>query len=200
MRRKLMLMVALLFAVGTVLVGCGGESTIEPVENDSSKQTEEAGDNETTEGANEETNDEANEADNKEPKVFGVGETVNFDGLHITVNDAYITKGNPDEFTEAMNDYYVVVDVTIENTTDQSAAVSSLMQISLLDADGYSQDIGIGLNTKGSLDGEIGAGRKLSGEVAFDVHDSEYFEFIFEDPFTTGQAIWKLDKANLEEK
>jgi len=199
LRRKLMLMVALLFAVGMVLVGCGEESTIEPVENDTTNDEEtptdeaEAPEEEATE------EDETDEAE-EEVKELGIGDTVNFDGLHITVNDAYITKGNPDEFTEAMNDYYVVVDVTIENTTGQSAAVSSLMQISLLDADGYSQDIGIGLNTKGSLDGEIGAGRKLSGEVAFDVHDSDYFEFIFEDPFTTGQAIWKLDKANLEEK
>lgn len=197
MRRKLMLMVALLFAVGMVLVGCGEESTIEPVENDTTNDEETPIDEaEAPEEATEE--DETDEAE-EEVKELGIGDTVNFDGLHITVNDAYITQGT-DEFTEATNDYYVVVDATIENTTDESTAVSSLMQISLFDADGYSQDIAIMLDTKGQLDGEIGAGRKLAGEVAFDVNDSEYFEFVFENPFKSGQAIWKLNKDELEER
>ena len=198
MNRKFLLMVALLFAVGMVLVGCGEESTIEPVENDTTNDEEtptdeaEAPEEEATE------EDETDEAE-EEVKELGIGDTVNFDGLHITVNDAYITQGT-DEFTEATNDYYVVVDATIENTTDESTAVSSLMQISLFDADGYSQDIAIMLDTKGQLDGEIGAGRKLAGEVAFDVNDSEYFEFVFENPFKSGQAIWKLNKDELEER
>lgn len=197
MNRKFLLMVALLFAVGMVLVGCGEESTIEPVENDTTNDEETPTDEaEAPEEATEE--DETDEAE-EEVKELGIGDTVNFDGLHITVNDAYITQGT-DEFTEATNDYYVVVDATIENTTDESTAVSSLMQISLFDADGYSQDIAIMLDTKGQLDGEIGAGRKLAGEVAFDVNDSEYFEFVFENPFKSGQAIWKLNKDELEER
>src|SRR5690554_7567250 len=151
-----MLMVALLFAVGMVLVGCGEESTIEPVENDTTNDEETPTDEAKAPEEEATEEDETDEAE-EEVKELGIGDTVNFDGLHITVNDAYITQGT-DEFTEATNDYYVVVDATIENTTDESAAVSSLMQISLFDADGYSQDIAIMLDTKGQLDGEIGAG------------------------------------------
>lgn len=190
--RKSIFLLVLLFAVGMVLTACG-ESTVEPVSQDGNEAAE------TEENGNEEAAKEAVEEEAVEEEL-GIGDTINFDGLHITVNDAYITRAEDDEFVEPMNDYFVVVDVTIENTTDESAAISSLMQISMLDANGYSQDMDIMLKTKGQLDGEISAGRTLAGEVAFDVNDSEYFEFIFENPFKSGQAIWKLNKDELEER
>ncbi|GAK12317.1 hypothetical protein [Geomicrobium sp. JCM 19039] len=50
----------------------------------------------------------------------------------------------------------------------------------------------IQINTTGSLDGEIGPGRDNRGEVPFDVNASDEYEFIFENPFTSGQAIWTI--------
>lgn len=191
---KKVLLLVLLVVAGSILAACG-ESNISPVNEDVS-----ANEAESESESNENTEESTNEDQVEQSEDLSVGDTINFDGLHITVNDAYITYAENDEFVEPMNDFFLVVDASIENTTDEEAAVSSLMQISLLDAEGYSQDIDVMLNTKGQLDGEIGAGRKLAGEVAFDVTDSEYYEFIFEDPFTTGQAIWKFNKDELEEK
>ena len=198
---KKVLLFVLLVVAGSILVACG-ESNVSPVENEDVSANEAESESESNENTEESTNEESSENEDQveQSEDLSVGDTINFDGLHITVNDAYITYAENDEFVEPMNDFFLVVDASIENTTDEEAAVSSLMQISLLDAEGYSQDIDVMLNTKGQLDGEIGAGRKLAGEVAFDVTDSEYYEFIFEDPFTTGQAIWKFNKDELEEK
>jgi len=49
----------------------------------------------------------------------------------------------------------------------------------LYDEDNYSKDMEFFANTKGSLDGELGAGRKMAGEVAFNVEEenAEVFNF-----------------------
>lgn len=53
----------------------------------------------------------------------------------------------------------------------------------------------IGAETKGQLDGELGPGRKMSGQIAFELDTVEKnLEFIFEpNVFGSGQAIYKVD-------
>lgn len=70
----------------------------------------------------------------------------------------------------------------------------------LLDAEGYAQDLSLFVDTRGNLDGEVGAGRTIAGELAFDVDESPYYEIIFEDPFMSGQAIWQFAGDNLSER
>ena len=64
----------------------------------------------------------------------------------------------------------------------------------LYDADSYTKDIAVADNLKGSLDGELGAGRKMAGEVAFTVNEGESeWEFVFEPQiFGFGQAIYDV--------
>ncbi|GAK03937.1 hypothetical protein JCM19037_2298 [Geomicrobium sp. JCM 19037] len=121
---------------------------------------------------------------------ISIGDTMNFDGLQITLNDAYTSAGSDWETPE--NDHYVILDLTIENTTDEAANISTMMQMSLQDGEGYTHNSTIYTETTGSLDGEIGPGRDNRGEVPFDVNASDEYEFIFENPFTSGQAIWTI--------
>ena len=116
-----------------------------------------------------------------------------FDDLLITLNSVTSSKG--DEFEKPEHDQYLLLDLTIENTGKESETVSTLLQMVLYDADNYSYDIALYTGTQGSVDGEIGAGRKVRGEVAFDVPNSASYEFVFEDPFTSGQAIWSFDAS-----
>lgn len=137
-----------------------------------------------------------NEAQNqndqsKAPEVYAVGDTVKYNHLQITLHG--VTESQGSEFFSPSNDKYLLVDLTIENTGDEPEAVSTLLQMELMDADSYTYSIALYPDTKGSLDGEIAPGRKMRGEVAFDVPESEYYEFIFSDPFVTGQAIWKIE-------
>lgn len=185
--RKFTFILSLLLLLS--LSACG-ESDVEPNNKDNN------GGNVTNDGAEDDIENDAdgnaseNTGEDIEEKM-SIGDSVNFDGLKITLNNAYTSSGS--DFEKPSNDHYVVLDLTIENTTDKSANISTLMQMALQDEEGYTHDITIFTGTQGSLDGEIGAGRSNRGEIAFDVNDSAVYEFIFDHPFTTGQAIWEIE-------
>ena len=169
--KKLFLAVAL---AAVLLTGCS-ESTVEKVDGDEPKQ-------------------EAKQEQKQE--TFKVGDTVKFDGLNVTLSKVRESKG--DGFMKPKNDKFLVVQLEIENKTDKAETVSSLLQMKLVDNEGVSMDVTITGDEKGQLDGEIGPGRKMKGEVAFDVTKADYYEFIFENPITTGQAIWKINKDDIK--
>ncbi|MBM7552111.1 DUF4352 domain-containing protein [Thalassobacillus pellis] len=162
-----------------LMSGCATESSVEKVDGKEPAETE--------------------TADKKEEKTkesFTLGDTVSFDKLNITLTSARVLPG--DEFFTAENDKFLAVELNIENTGEKSAAISTIMNMSLMTSDGYQQDQAIAADGKGSLDGELGAGRSMKGEIVFDVTESEYYEFIFDDPFTNGQAIWKIEKNQIK--
>ena len=64
---------------------------------------------------------EAPKEEEKKEEVLKLGDTVKFDGLHVTLNSARIASGN--DFFKPKNGQYVVVDVTVENTSDKPQAV-----------------------------------------------------------------------------
>jgi len=66
----------------------------------------------------------------------------------------------------------------------------------LSDGEGYSYDQAFGADTKGSLDGELAPGRKMRGELAYEIpKDASGLELIFDaDVWGSGQAIVKLDR------
>ncbi|WP_147802637.1 DUF4190 domain-containing protein [Alkalicoccus halolimnae] len=152
-------------------------------------------DNENEDSVSNNSEDNANEVNNEaeadQEEAVSVGDTINFDGLEITLNKAYTSSGN--DFEEPGNDHFAILDLTIVNKTDEPANVSTILQMSLQDGDGYTHDATIYTESQGSLDGEIGEGRENRGEVVFDVNESDTYEFIFEHPFTSGQAIWKVE-------
>lgn len=127
-------------------------------------------------------------------EIYSIGDTVSIDGVEVTVNGARVVTN---DFLTPSNDKFIAIDVTIENKTNESYNMSSMLQLSLYDESSYTQDITF-VDTKGSLDGEIGATRKMAGEVAYDVTESTYYEFIFQDPFKSGQAIWKINASEIQ--
>lgn len=175
MKKKFLTVLGAVLISGS-LVACG-ESTIEKVD--------------TASEANAEETVKEEEKPVEETKELAVGDQVNIDGLLVTVKGVRTDTG-ADEWSTPEKDFFVIVDVELENTTDEPYPMSSMLQLSLFNADSYSQDMSIMPQVNGSLDGEIGAGRKMAGEIAFDVEASEYYEFIFEDPIKSGQAIWKF--------
>ncbi|SES41575.1 protein of unknown function [Salipaludibacillus aurantiacus] len=200
-------------SVAMMLAACG-ESSIDTVEQDNSNENaaeasevtnneeinnDGASDNESNN--NSEEVEEANEGMNEETveeEDLGIGTTVDFNGLHVTLKEARMYEGDGDWETPD-NDFFVILDVSIENTTDEEANISTMLQMDLVTPDGYSQDMDFMVDTRGSLDGEVGAGRTMAGEMSFDVEEAHFYEFIFEDPFKSGQAIWKIDRNELAE-
>ncbi|UCZ52638.1 DUF4352 domain-containing protein [Bacillus shivajii] len=179
--------------LATALVACGGEAEIERVD-DTEEDIIEDVETGTTEDEGE-VEDIVEPEEEKEEEVeedLSIGDAVMFNGVQITLDDVRIDHGT-DEWDAPNNDQYVIVHLTIENTLEESYNVSSMLQMSLFDEEHYSQDLAFMADTKGSLDGELGPGRTMRGEVAFDADESNYYEFIFEDPFTSGQAIWEFE-------
>ncbi|MFD2371504.1 DUF4352 domain-containing protein [Brevibacillus sp. GCM10020057] len=186
-------------ALGVVLTGCS-ESTVQKVE--PSKPTENAQASQpqskpaaepasATQTATPKSAAPAPATEENKNEPLKLGETVNFDGLNITVNSAKVAKGN--KFMKPRNGQYVILDITVENKSDKPKNVSTMLQMKLQDENGYAENITIAPNTKGSVDGEVAPGRKVRGEVAFDIAKSKTYEFIFDNPFTSGQAIWKFE-------
>lgn len=110
--------------------------------------------------------DNKEEAKKEEKKVPTIGDTVEVEGIKITVNSTRISTGSdiskPDEGME-----WIVLDITLENTTDEALSSSSLLSYTLKDGDGRKQDIEIFADLNGSLDTEVEAGGKATGEIAF---------------------------------
>ena len=112
--------------------------------------------------------EEVEEVENKGPEIYNIGDTVVAGDYAFTVNSVREDKGGdflkPDE-----GNIYYIVDATVENKGDESINVSSLLMFTLIDEEGYTYDITFGPDTKGQLDGEIAPGRKLRGELAFEI-------------------------------
>ena len=132
-------------------------------------------------------------------EMFAIGDTVSMGDLVFTLNSARWDEG--DEFSKPEEgERWLVVDCTIENQSNESTTISSMLMFTFYDEDGYSMDQEIFVDTKGSLDGELGSGRKLSGEIAFSIEEGQsYWEFIFEpELFGFGQGIYAINEDEVQ--
>lgn len=178
MKKRIGTLLVLVLVFALVISGCGETTTPEKVDN----------------------NDQGQENENQQPaEKFNVGDTVKMGDLHFTLKGVRFSKG--DEYWKPeKGKKWIVFDCTLENVGSESESISSLMMFNVYDPEGYQQDIAFPDDLKGSLDGELGAGRKMSGEVAFEVDAEETsWEFIFEpNVFGFGQAIFDIsvDEVN----
>lgn len=144
-------------------------------------------------------NDSASKEEKEAPKEqrLAIGDTVNFDGLNITLNEVRIEPGG--EFDQPENAKFLVVNLTAENKTEEEQVVSSVMNIELRDTEGYSYNTTILMEgTKGQFDGTLQPGGNLRGEIPFDVPDSDQYELHFSNPFKSGTAIWVIPADQLK--
>jgi len=167
------------------------ESTVEKVDT-TTKQSTEAKKTAETKTSTEAKQEKPKEEAKKQPDVFKVGDAVKFNNLVITVNSVKDHNGNdfqkPDQ-----GHVYKVLDITVENTGDKDEVVSSIANTSMADSDGYTYNIEIATFIKNQLDGSVPAGRKLRGQLVYEVPKNVAgLEFIFKDPFRNGQANWKI--------
>ncbi|UTF53256.1 DUF4352 domain-containing protein [Natronosalvus rutilus] len=131
--------------------------------------------------------------------VHGIGDTVEHEGTAVTVNEA-TTETQLDEFTEAAADHeYVVVDLTVENTTGEEQHVSTLLQMQLKDGEGLSYDDDLGATSSLERAFEQGApiadGDERRGQLAYEVEAGrEPLYWVFEfSLFAEGdKTFWQL--------
>jgi len=122
----------------------------------------------------------------------GIGDTIEVEkGLFMTVNDIRANSGGfwkPDGV-------YLIIDCTYENRSKDEKHISTLLNLTVKDADGYRYDPAILAETKGSLNVTLASGDKVRGEVAFDVPDGTTVEYFYYDPFLVfnqSRSRWKI--------
>ena len=75
-----------------------------------------------------------------EPKTFNVGDTVRLGDLEITVNGVRVSFGN-DFWAPNEGNYFIYVDVTFTNRGDQPEVLSTLLQMTLQDAQSFQYSV-----------------------------------------------------------
>ena len=169
MKTNTILLVLLIILFSIISLGCVENTTPELVENPST----------TTPTA----------------QSFNIGDTVDMGNFRITVNGIGWDAGD-EFFKPEIGEDWILIDATIENIDNEVQIVSSLLMFSLIDNEHFSRDMEIFANTAGSLDGELSIGRKMRGEVAFVVKESQTeWEFIFNPNIVGfGQAIYTIKR------
>lgn len=122
-----------------------------------------------------------------------VGDVVTLDGWQLTVNGVKTSSG--DEFNQPKpGNTFLLVDVTAVNQTGQSQSFSSLLSFTLKDSTGQKYDETIDTNAPSSPDGNVAAGGKLRGTVAYEVPKTQHtFELDFTPDITSNDvATWSL--------
>src|SRR5699024_6253462 len=162
--------------------------------NDNNNENDDNTDNDNHTNNNDAENSEENEQTNVD---LGIGDTVEYGGFIITLNEVRNEPGG--DFDEPSEDLFVVANFTVENTTEEEQPLSSIIHFKLKDEDGYSYTTTFLVEgTKGQLDGSNDRGRTMRGEIPFDVPETQSYELHFTDPFASGKAIWKFSLDELE--
>jgi hypothetical protein len=76
---------------------------------------------------------------NEDPETLGVGDSVEVRGIRATLNAVRtLPTTDLDQPIESPDNLFVATDLTFENTSEETVAVSSLLEFILKDEDGYS--------------------------------------------------------------
>lgn len=173
-----------------IVVGC--DETLEPVRVDGDGEVDAAEESAEPATTEEEQDDASSEGEEVGLKL---GDRVEMGDLEFEARSARWEKGS-EFFEPEEGERWLVIDVEITNNSDESTTISSMLMFNMYDDQNYAVSQSYMADTRGSLDGELGSGRSMAGEIAFEVPiDSETFEFIFEPSlFGFGQAIYEINE------
>lgn len=125
-------------------------------------------------------------------KTFKVGDVVELKNYKVTVNKVYEVAG--DEYTKPKDgNVFLAVDCTVENISKESQSISSIMMFKVVDKDGRQCEYsitGVTAAKAGQLDGEVGAGRKITGAYVIEVPKGQTgLELEFDGSLLSGSQV-----------
>ena len=101
-------------------------------------------------------------------KSAAIGETVALGKYKFTVNSVRNAVGDSISKPK-QGQKYLIINATIENLGQQQSPISSIVLFSLTDSANRKYKRVITTETKGNLDNNLDPGKKLQGEIAFEV-------------------------------
>lgn len=139
---------------------------------------------------------------------FTIGETAIVNNNTIKINSVkkiyseclWEYDGECYSSNEPDKDYFLIIDLTIENNGDEEISISSLLQFELKHPDGEKASQNIMLNAiNSSLDGSIMPNDILKGQIAYDVADADYYYFYYQDSLLDNSIKFKINKSDIKE-
>jgi len=185
--RHVILVFSLALFVGAFAAGCGGTVTPEKVGEKSSEESAAA------KGEEKPADGEEKPAEKTSYPEFRVGDQIKMNNLVFVVNGAREVK---DDFVNPKpGNIFLAVDVTVENVGEEPETISS-WDFDLRDAEGNRYEEEIFVSSKPCPCGEVAPGKKLRGEIVFEVpKEVKGLELIISPFLVRGQAIVHLDES-----
>ena len=103
---------------------------------------------------------------------YAIGETFKLDNLQYKVNSIRMSEGETGQFSKPKDGKnFLFIDMTVENQGNEDAIVSSMISFKLVDNDGQGQEFSITAmaETRGKMDATLTPGRKVTGELGYEV-------------------------------
>lgn len=126
------------------------------------------------------------------PKTFGIGSTQTSGSFSATLLGYRESEGKESWNKPDEGNVFVLVQFELENVSSSDATVSSILCFEAY-VDGYKidEDFGAAMEADGTLDGTLAAGRKMKGEIGFQVPANwKTLEVVFNDnPFSSKEAV-----------
>lgn len=147
------------------------------------------------------SNDEKNSK-----REFEINETAVVDDIKININsvkkidkECFLEYGGAcHSYTEPENDYFLLIDLTIENTGKEDLSISSMLSFDLKDSNGEQGKYALLTKSITSqLDGTVMPGDKLKGQIAFDVKNSDAYAFYFKDSLLSDSIKFNINSSNI---
>jgi len=123
-----------------------------------------------------ETVPEPSESVQETPSFYTVGDSVD-DGSGVIITLKSLRSTNEGMLgTSPDNDFFLIAELEFENTSEDEVSISTLMSMNMSGDSGREYPLSLFVEVASSLDATIQPGRKLLGEIAFDVsEDSLYY-------------------------
>ncbi len=165
-------LLGVLVAIAAVMMACGGAST----SNNGSL---------TTGGTS---------SSGSSAKHYKVGDQVNVGGIYVVTVNSVQTHGATDVDQPKAGDTYLVINVTLKNTSSSEQNFSSILQFTLKDSTGQTYDETITSFQQQSPDGKIEAGSLATGDLVYEVPTAQTkFTLAFQADITSsGETIWDI--------
>lgn len=134
--------------------------------------------------------DKKDENGNKK-EVFNFGEVAVVNNVSIKLNSVkkilseclFEWDGACQSESKPDNDYFLIVDLTIENKKEEDINVSSIMcfEMKMPDGEKVNSKILLGDTVTSQLDGTVLPGELLKGQIVYDVKESDEYYFYFKE-------------------
>jgi hypothetical protein len=126
----------------------------------------------------------------------GISETLSGEFSKITLNSVSFAESS--QYFESDYGQFIVLNLTIENTSEDSLSLSSLASFELQGSDLYIYSQAFGVETRGSLDSSLAPGASVRGEIAFDVPELDSFELRYsENFFSQAMLVFMFDFSEI---